>query len=135
MVMNEPTKVYIVTQGDYSDCRNIGVFTTREAAEAVGGDVEEWLLDNVAGAPGHYTYFSIFMDREGNTRYAAPMEYVGRNQSKHNFIPKEGWPIRRGIDMSDCLECEVWAKDILHAVKIVNEKRAQFIAENKWGVN
>lgn len=132
--MNEPTKVYIVTVGQYSDRRNIGVFTTLEAANATGGDVEEWLLDNVAGAPGHYSFFQVFMDRDGNVRLSRVVDYYGESPVNHRFIDS-GWTIYWGIEMCGCIECLVWAKDPTHAVKIVNERRAQLIAENKWGVN
>lgn len=132
--MKEPTKVYIVTEGKYSDRRNIGVFTTLDAANATGGDVEEWFLDNIAGAPGHYSFFQIYMDREGNVRSSRVTEYYGKPPANPHFI-KSGWTIFWGIEMRGCLECSVWAKDLIHAVKIVNERRAQLIAENKWGVN
>jgi hypothetical protein len=49
------SKAYLVTSGDYSDYRIVGVFSTREAAEACidrqaeygsdNNDIEEWDLD------------------------------------------------------------------------------------------
>lgn len=132
--MNEPTKVYIVTEGEYSDRRNIGVFTTLEAAKATGGDVEEWILNNVAGAPGHCSLFQIYMDREGNVRSSQVEDYYGVSLVNPRFIAS-GWTNHCGIEMRGCMVCSVWAKDLIHAVKIVNERRAQLIAENKWGVS
>jgi len=134
-------KVYIVTEGCYSDCRNIGVFTTREKADAAAlatndsdAHVEEWLLDNLYGAPSHYSVFEIIMDREGVTRSAKKKQYFGSWGLDERFYPLSGCNVAYGIDVSGCLDCEVLAKDIAHAVKIVNERRTRLIAENKWGV-
>lgn len=129
--MSEPTKIYIVTQGDYSDCRNIGVFTSREKAEAAGGDsIEEWLLDNVQGAPGHYDYFFIVMDRNGNVRSSRTTVPFGLQEDPS---PVRQWPSGNNPDIG-CWEFHAWATDMTHAIKIVNEQRVQLIAENKWGV-
>lgn len=127
--MNEPTKVYVVTQGEYSDCRNIGVFTSREKAVAAGGDsIEEWLLDNVTGAPGHYQYFSIIMDRDGNVRRSNTATPFG-----NSFPPEpiEQWPNRKNSEYG-CYYFHEWGTDLMHAVKVANEKRARLIAEGKW---
>lgn len=129
--MSEPTKIYIVTQGDYSDCRNIGVFTSREKAEAAGGDtVEEWLLDNVQGAPGHYDYFFLVMNRDGAVHSSQTTIPFGEIEDP---CPVQQWPSGKN-PLYGCWEFHVWATDLTHAIKIVNEQRAQLIAENKWGV-
>jgi hypothetical protein len=37
-----------------------------------------------------------------------------------------------GKGIPDALQADVWAKNEQHAVKIVNEKRAQMIANGEW---
>lgn len=60
--MSEPKKVYVVTDGEYSDATQVGVFSSREEADAYVGDrgndfhdawwsgmyVEEFVLDDPA---------------------------------------------------------------------------------------
>jgi len=135
--MNEPTKVYVVTQGEYSDRRNIGVFTTREKADAAvtfADDnpcyVEEWILDNQSGAPGHYNYFFIVMDRAGNVRRSQTDTHFGLHKQPEMVRP---YPMGNR-DEQGCYYFHEYGTDLTQAIKIANEKRVQLIAENKWGV-
>lgn len=130
--MNEPIKIFVVSKGDYSDNHNIGVFSTREAAEAVNGDyIEEWLLDNVQDAPGHYSLFEVVMHREGAVRRSGLTESYMRADNNPHFYSSGHCAAYLG-DLSNCALFDVWAIDVNHAIKIVNEKRTQLIAEGKW---
>jgi hypothetical protein len=117
-------KVYVVTRGRYSDCSNFGVYSTRERAEAAGGEIEEWILDNDPQRPGHFKCFHVVMDRDGNVWRANVTEYLGEH-------PK---PSRRGKrqEHPGSYDFEVFGTDLEHAVKVVNEQRIQMIAENQW---
>lgn len=103
------SKVYVVTQGEYSDYRIIGLFSSKDKADQLIASyppscysgqprVEEYELDKV-GIPKGERLFRVSICVEGG---------VGR------------------------METYVWAKDKQHAAKIANERRVQTIANSTW---
>lgn len=120
--------VYVVTDGDYSDYHIVGVFSTKEAAEASrGGDVEEWQLDAIPPRSANLAVYKVDMWRDGDVRDAR--KYGGTM----NYRSPKVEVYMSGTDNPDkpdtahiCVFC--WARDDLHAIKIANECRAQLIA-------
>jgi len=135
------TVVFIVTSGDYSDYGIDGVYSTRELAEAAikhdeyEARIEEFFLDNGSTDPNRYRVFTIHMQRDGSV--SASLEggcsaptIASEDWSRHNVCEKpfrDAWTTPPGA-FSFC----VTARDLQHAIKIVNEKRAQLIANNEW---
>jgi hypothetical protein len=134
--------VYLVSRGSYSDYRVVAVFSSRKraqdfidlVADEEWNEIEKYELDppTVDLVRKGYRYFQVEMLRDGSvlevsavplTAYAIEDCPSTEKVSDFYFIP--------GSD-GEALAALVWAKDERHAVKIVNDKRAQMIATNKW---
>ncbi len=123
-------KVYIVTQGSYSDYRIVGVFDTKERAElfieSFYGRIEVYDLNpHEEKLSNGYKSYRVYMDEKGSTE-----EYgvsVGNGKSD------DCWFADYNQVDGVVIVCNVWAKDEKHAIKITNEKRIQHIANNTWG--
>ena len=63
-------KIYLITDGEYSDYRIYGVYSTLEKAEqarrlfAIQNAVEEWDLDNIPDHPQDCIRFCVGMERD-----------------------------------------------------------------------
>jgi len=131
--------IYVLTSGSYSNYQVHGVYTTKELAEFAqnihepdiyGGDwnIEEFELDGPIdlmskARQGLYLY-TVWMLPNGNS-----ISITRKYDLKENPITEIE------LDMffkqnDPFFKCTVFAKDEQHAVKIVNEKRIQYIALN-----
>lgn len=126
--------IFIVTQGNYSDYSIEAIFDDKTLAEEFikrysdGSDdymIEPWILnDAVKVLREGYDYWSITMDRDGSVEKAEMRnDYPGNDYNTDMPWNKEG---RTQLSVIIC------AQDSKHAIKIVNEKRAQIIASNEW---
>jgi len=132
-------KVYIVTTGSYSDYQVESVWSTAKKAKArvkvlAHGTNAGYFSDEVDQADEIIPTVLVNMDKEGNVTgtisgYDNPKNagFIGFTQysSKWNLHRKE-WPV---------LLWKVATEDKERAIKVVNEKRAQIIANNLWGDN
>jgi hypothetical protein len=129
------TTMYVLTTGCYSDYHIVGVFSTKEKAEAAkvdhnltdgDGDVEEWGLDAVPEHPPGLHHWCVRMDRDGNTLEA-------RRRGNDSFPSWEWAPYGVGYsDKRGGVSFNMWAGDERHAVKIANEKRIGLLASGQW---
>ena len=154
-------KVYIVTDGDYSDYHIVGVYTDKEKAEkytsTYSGRVEEHDTDpDIPYPPKGYKVWFVGMLKNGTAIYHYTMnlpDCVGRC----NDAPLLRWdtPVmgkaiplyppellerrekpKDSYDYKDAvMYVYVFARNKKHAVKIANEKRAQLIANGQWERN
>ena len=121
-------KLHLVSTGDFSDYRVCGVYSTKEKAEEAlklypRGFIEDgYELDVTAEHPPGMFRFIVSMDANGDTQelyQCDPDHHVAAGSvstySGGSFILTN-----------------VWAESETHAVKIVNEIRAQLIATNQW---
>jgi hypothetical protein len=129
--MDEQRTIYVVTAGEYSDYGIRGVFDDRELAEAFAersqrydsARIEEWDLNPFTEElrEGLVPYF-VSLKRNGD---------VGRiwvdNPPASEITPSMGLTCDRTEAFTTC-----FARDEAHAVKIANERRAQFIASGGW---
>lgn len=121
----EVRKVFVVTQGDYSDYHILAVFSTREKAEeyaqAREAEIEEFELDAMptTGELGLAWYY-VSMDRDGDTHWVACLK-----DNQFNNAPRTELGVNR-------MSVHVAAKSKEHAVKIANERRVQLIASGEW---
>jgi len=125
-------KVYLVTDGEYSDYRVLGAYTEKELAERArelwdADSIEDFDLDAMPpdGPPGMLPYV-VSMDKDGQPRSINPVarvscESVDRGLSIYQY----------GDGFSWCCGY-VWARDEQHAVKIVNERRIALLASGRW---
>lgn len=126
-------KIYSVSKGEYSDYRVMALYSNKEYAEEVCNRisgyskyerpfVEEFTLDeNLEILKKGYNIYFLRMDREGN---ASEIEATDAIDNIWDW----------GFDIHNKLYMYVLAKDEKHAIKIVNDKRAELIANNEWEV-
>ena len=126
--------VWVIEQGQYSDYRVLGVYSTKANAETVaaflarewsGPTVAEWPLDPGVDelAQGHQVY-SISMSVDGNNPAVRNCDYGVPEQP-------DGLYVSGPVDGPKFVDGSVWASDEVHAVKIANEYRIQAIADGR----
>lgn len=123
-------KVYVVTEGEYSDYRVNSIFSTIEKALEYSKmfgmndpielelDEQNCLLEKYSGL----IFYSVNIEINGNSLSVYPTTLNSNRPPrvfKNEYSP-------------DILNVHCWAKDEKHAVKIANEKRIQLIANNQW---
>lgn len=124
--------VYIVTKGKYSDYHICGVFSNRKRAKFFADHIEDakiekWELDSDVDILKHKQLYFVRMNKNGDTIEVGDI-------SKDEF-EVEYWNAMRDesdFDINGNLFTTVFAKDEQEAVKIVNEKRIQLIANGIW---
>jgi hypothetical protein len=137
--------IWVIEQGDYSDYRVVGVYDSKEKAEKVSdainnGDaysqstVAKWTMN-----PGFdeinagMKMFLCHMLKDGTVELCKATEIRSYQISgKCNIWRRSQAPYYKNKGVEDCLDATVWAADEKHAVKIVNEKRLQMLALNRW---
>jgi hypothetical protein len=123
--------VWVIEDGAYSDYRVVGVFSSRENAELIlgqleSGEIAEWPLDPaVDKVNAGLSKFCVHMLRDGTIRQSGPTEFAAAEAEYLNIHPN-GHPSTKGLRLY------IFAEDEKHAIKIANEKRAMFIANGAW---
>lgn len=131
--------VWAIEQGSYSDYHIVGVYSTKERAEAVAAKLEsrrdeptvvEWPIDpaadEVCAGLGSWRVYMLHDGTVERVEQAGPNGYSICGQAEIHRREESGAPAWRG--KPDCLFCVCWATDANHAIKITNEKRIQMIA-------
>lgn len=139
--MSEEPKVYVVTSGCYSGYGIEAVFSTRELADLYCAKmnahrtsyyharVEAYPLDDgEAEIRGNRTPYRVMMTKDGTVEHVRP--YTGEWPTGKPWFDAE-WEWGKLVGYRT-LMLDVWATDAEHAVKIVNERRAQILALNEW---
>jgi len=141
--------VWIIEQGSYSDYRVVGIFSSKENAEQVcervnqgetyeQATIAEWPLNpGVEAINKGLVPFLVWMLIDGTTERCEQLERGGDDFRWTMTDELRVWrrseaPAYRGKNVQDCLMGRVFAKDSAHAVKIVNERRTQMIANGEW---
>lgn len=120
-------KLYLVTDGQYSDYRLRCVCSSPEKADhakkfyAADNDIEEYELDSLPDHPEGMFWYSVMMDRDGNARYIS----IENGKYAHN----DKW---RPSGDNETVCFYMWAYDDKHAVKIANERRVMLVASGQW---
>ena len=140
--------VWIIEQGSYSDYRVVGVFSTKENAQAVcdrinkdesyeRATIDEWPMNPGVEAinQGHEVYL-VWMLRDGTVEKvkceSEGCDFQWALNDKLTVWRRSEAPAYQGKNVQDCLHGRVFAKDKQHAIKIVNERRTQMIAQGQW---
>lgn len=138
--------VWVVEEGEYSDYRVVGVFSSKEYAQQIadvingtGGyrdaTVAEWPLDPaVHELRQGFKRFVVDMRKDGTVERCEQQTISGYQLSGdvHIWRRTQAPAFRGNPDKPDVLQAEVWAEDETHAVKIANEHRTQKIASGEW---
>ena len=126
--------IYVVTRGEYSDYDIEALFSEVENAEQFvkyynatnrydEARIEERELDAISEySPKGMNFYSVVMDRNGDADEPHIQSWMDTPYVSHM------WHARKG----EWLHMTVAARDKEHAIKIVNEKRAQLIATEQW---
>lgn len=123
-------KVFMVTDGSYSDYRVLGIYSTKAKAEKAkvlfnaDNEIDTIDLDVVPKTPRGMLKWVVEMDRNGN------VHVVYRENCERPTNPVFVYK-HFGSDVT-YLRATLWAKDEEHAVKIVNEWRTRIVANNLW---
>src|SRR5688572_12030735 len=134
--------VWVVEEGEYSDYSVVGVFSSeanaQKVADLTGGQMAEWPLDpGISELNQGLNVFSVFMRKDGTVERCEPLETDSYSLSTvgiHIWRRSQA-PAYRGQNALDVMDAKVWAKDKIHAIKITNEHRAEWIASGKWDGN
>jgi hypothetical protein len=134
--------IWLIEQGEYSDYSVRGVFSTKENAERIaalfaGGydtpSVNEWTLDpGVEETLKGWKQYNLTILRDGTVERCEPgRSYL--NLADHEWLwERTKAPAYQGKGIPDALQLTVWAADEVHAVKVANERRVQWIATGKF---
>lgn len=117
--------VWVIEDGEYSDYRVEGVYSSREQAEVVqkyvGGKISEWPLDPcVEELNAGLTQFEVWMKFDGDAVLVQPVREHYRRVDNSTWIAGESI---RGY---------VWGRDDQQAVKAMNERRIQHLATGRY---
>jgi hypothetical protein len=139
---DEAGTVWVIEQGEYSDYHVVGVYRTREDAELVLSkfsndydkpEISEWPLnpgvdDIHAGRCPHH----VIIAPDGTVERARECEWSTYNLSGGVRVWRRSTaPAYQGEGIPDAVSGVVYATSIEHAIKIVNEKRVQFLASGE----
>lgn len=136
--------IFVVEQGCYSDYRVVGVFSTEEKAKQIAAllnkpeycdeaTVAEWPFDPHVDEINQGLFpFAVLMSYDGT------VERCHRSEIESYSLPDgmRVWdrataPFYKGKKVDNAVNGSVWAKDSMHAIKIVNEFRVSAIASGE----
>ncbi len=123
-------KVYMVTDGSYSDYRVLGIYSTKAKAEKAkvlfnaDNEIDTIDLDVVPKTPRGMLRWVVTMGHNGDTGGAR------RETCEYNYVRASLYVPWGGANA--IMQAYVWAKDEEHAVKVANEWRTRIVANNLW---
>jgi hypothetical protein len=128
-------KIYLVTQGNYSDYHVVSAFSEKALAQSFidsfvsneddSIEIEEYEIDKLSEQLRNgYKAYSVLMEKDGN--------YIEVEQVSCLYPEKAQ---RETVEYSyhkEYMTTSMFAKDEKHAVKIANERRIRAIMANHW---
>lgn len=128
-------EVFIVTSGDYSDYGIDAVFLTKDLAQRFIDSFDENQYTRFRIENHKLNPFKIEL-RKGYSAFFVRMDKQGNCKESYKYDTSFGFNSDKsyGFDIRDNIYNHVFAKDSIHAIKITNEKRAELIALDKWGI-
>jgi len=123
-------KIYIVSDGNYSDYHIKGIYSTREKAEyakelyLAENEIWETTLDYLPEHPNNCLPWYVTMDSEGNVTNSGREDPAVISGSKWGayYLKEEGVKKLQFV-------FKMWATDEEHAIKIASEYRRRLLAE------
>lgn len=111
-------KVYVVTQGQYSETQILGVVDDKEKIKLNGQteiQIHEFVLNIIPEVPPGQKLYHVIMDWDGKGE-TCEMDLKDK-ETLNEWVKDSGFGTH------------LFAEDAKHAIKIANEKRVQLIAE------
>ena len=131
--MSEPTKVYLVGTGEYSDFGIIAAFSSKSRAEQVAalvlGQVDEYIIDPKGYADPGIDFFLVEVERSGKSmaQKLPRLSEDGNKSVPHvNFRTNLDRPFSRPSHWR--IYWKGYAKSEEHAIREANEIRRQILA-------
>lgn len=124
-------KVYVVTDGNYSNYRIVGICSTLSNAKILKelrnaqNDIETVTLDDLPEAPSGMRVYCTVMNENGDVK-SCNLEDCEVMTYNWTWAP---YGDDKNVFFHD------WARSEEHAIKIANERRIQLIANNQWCTN
>lgn len=142
----QQTALWVVEQGEYSDYRVVGIFSSEENAQRIAdainktrghndATVSRWLLDpGIDELRQGFTPFLVDMREDGTVERSEQWEISGYELAgyAHMWRRAKAPAYKGNPDKPDILQTLVWARDQVHAIKITNEHRLRMIASGEW---
>lgn len=138
-------QVFAVNSGSYSDYKVDAIFSSRELAQEYMdtvkqndyNEIEVYKVDppTVDLIRRGYSVWCVLMLHDGTTERIKRTEndyYNVGYAPSHSIWERTKALAYKGKGIPDALNSMVWAKTEKQAVKIVNEKRVQMIANGEW---
>lgn len=127
--------IWAVSEGDYSDYRVLGVFTSKEKAEEyaktdIYSRVENFPIDPVPDEK------ILDIVKSGDKIFMIHMQFNGdAGGHQINYTAEYGYDSVFNPSWDpDRLSGAIRARDLESAIKIMNEYRIRYIAEKDWGL-
>jgi hypothetical protein len=127
------SKVYVLTDGCYSDYRVRGIYDNMEDFNKAnrllkGNEVLTLELNEmpVKNSPEGFLPFEVILQKGGDVEEVNEVCYAYVEDREGNY----GWEAFNSA--SDCLSFFMWARDKDHAIKIAGERRSILLAHNQW---
>jgi hypothetical protein len=126
-------KLFMVTDGSYSDYHVCGIYSTQEAAERAKqvfnahNSIEEIELDAVPASPPGLWRWGLRMEDDGSVPDAPYRESCEGVTESIKWFPMLVWAGQR-----PSVYFSVWAEDRKHAIKVANEARIGLKASGQW---
>ena len=123
-------KVYVLEAGAYSGRHVVAVFSTKEKAEEVSRKIDGDMYQDEPTVTEYEVDELAEEVRQGMESFYVRMNKSGTANVEKVSLRKPWISYYHGYGcQEDFIAAVVWAKDEAHAVKIVNERRVQAIAE------
>lgn len=136
-------KIWVLEQGSYSDKKVIGVFSSEDnaiRAQKIVDDIDfpdscitEWVLDSGIDCinSNRYVYDIIIEIESGNVYKCNRLPMLGPIRSTYTKLDSDYWKCFPDVTFGESLLVSCMARDNIHAIKIANEKRLQFILRDR----
>lgn len=136
--------IYVVTSGSYSDYGINAVYDSRELAEAATAGKSDYEIEEYPLNPGEAEHrqgrslWHVAMHHDGSVVTTSDFGLMWANPPEDRiFIEQQRIAGSLSFDteiIDFVFEVYAWARDETHAIKIANERRAEWIASERWAM-
>lgn len=137
MAKIKKNKIYLVSEGEYSDYHYVAAFSTKEKAKkfqtlfgpyGVNEEIEVMEIDRFEKQlTSNKQRWNVRMKKDGNVESClVTLDCFDKLQRSL------GWKVWICSDGREWIDVFCWARNERHAIKIANDLRCKLIALNRW---